>query len=427
MSPFPSRPVEFSSARQRRRLGVTDADGRFVVDGDPFSGIGYRFVGDDRYESFLVEEGRVVGPYVDELVGPGPLVDLAAQYDDEDSDWYDVNRDWWYHGRPFTGLATHVTNDHLHELTRVTEGNLIEQFTLHPSGRVASHQLDQRLDPQDDDGLELVRQLLSWHDDGSLARSSTMFSTRSSAAHADLGLAGDGTLVELRISAGYTDLRTRFADRLTMWAVHDLDFLTALSGSPERLTLDLAERAIEVIDRLSERDGLDPVRSLRIRLHPPQGAAVLERILDGRLAALDELQVGTRAMPGVDVLDRLLDFKRRQPAVEVTFDHTPLLPISDLDATARTLPYALYYANGYRDLVVAIGLRGLGHEPDLIEHLLAEPTLRFVADREQAVRDHVSRVRADVEVIDQRWSSRPDWLDDLVEHLDESDDQTPTP
>lgn len=423
VSPFPSRPSRFSSGLPRRLLGGVGADGRYVVDGVLFTGIGYRLEGTDRYVSLVVRDGRVVGPFVDELVGPGPLVDLDVQYED-DFDGYVNDPDWWYHGAPFTGLASDLDDGFLRSVSRVEAGIDVEKHSFHLSGNVAYHWLDLRFDPEENDGIELVRQSLSWRDDGTFRRSHTSFFAVDHASSASLDLVEDGTIRRIWITAGYTGDRVSQADRLTMWALDDLGFLDSMSGHHERVSLGLGDRAGEVVDRLTAGDGLASVRSLRVDLDPPLDMAALDRLLNAQLRSLTEFDVTFEGDRSIDVFERVLAFKRDHPSVDVLYNITRLIPVEEL-AAARRGPSALCYSNGFRDLVIASGFRVAMGGLELVEELLSAPTLRVVAQRQGGPGDAemielIRRLRPDIELVEQSGRPpRPDWVDLLEARLDE--------
>jgi len=414
------RPAFLSAKLSRVRIQPVEGQ-PVTTNGEPFSGVGYARSGEHTYEAVQVLDGTLVGPFDDPVLPPGPYVDLAAQPDSTGE--MDTSVDWWYLGRPFSGISIDFAPQGYVDRVTVVKGAIpMEEFSFDHSGVVVRRVVDKWFDPVVVGGLSSIRQWISWSTAGDVKHCLTTLTAADSSASAKLSLL---SAVSVSISTGYFDALQLHRSRLdqSLPIIDDLKFLDGLKASDRGLRLGLGDRSIDVVERLVASGHLGTTRDVSVIVDPGamEGLAALAAIPAPPFESLKATPASGKGgvrMGSVEVLALLLDLKRRHPGLQVSFATWPLLTVSDL-SVQRDPGNALYFDDQLKGIVGVVGGISINNA-ELLDYVVSAPSLAFVKlpsaiPLYEEMRSQL-QARADIALIQQH-ERTSEWLPEVLRRL----------
>ena len=374
------RPANLSGKVRRIRLTTMDSsDDSIVIDGEPFSGIGYVLAGIDTYEAIRVTDGVPVGLFDDPLFSSSQFRDLSVDQYAPDQPY--ESPDWWYRGEPFTGLAIRFDEARVSEVTQVDGGVPTQSFSFAESGALIGLHFHDLSDMANPDGLESIDQWVRWSPSGAVRWSKTGFSFRDrrQAVTGEILLTSSGKLRKASFTDNYFNTTALHGDRLSFHYLDDLSIFSQLEFFDDRLVLGLGDRSDEMVAQLASRSRLGQVEQLEVILYPG-GLDGLKRLVAMSLPALRSLDVAPSVNDEVEIFELLLGLKRRRPELGVALRSWELHDISKLHP--GTDPgYGFYFTDEYSKVVGVVGLFNLSEWSELAHMIESLNSLRFIKVR----------------------------------------------
>ena len=359
------RPQRFEVPLARQRLSSL-GDGPVLVDGVPFSGIGYvPAEGTDRvYAPVRLVGGELQEDLADPVLPDGIFIDLSEQADGIEA----IDS---LFGEPLTGMVLRFERD----------GDRVAgcDFYMDGEGPLRSYTFDESglvnrasvlsFDDAAPAGLRRLQQSVRYGPSGAVRSASTIFTID------DDGIGGsfsskDGRLSRVIFQEGYFELVERYDAELSLPAAVGFEFLDSFSSSAERLALGLGDRSSELVSLLIDRGLLAEVSTLEVTV-APQSLTDFQRLLAVELPALESLDVRVGSgLSASQVLPHLVAMKRQNVDRQVSLERMRMCQAADEWSGQRTLIFD-------RDFNGLLGAIFYSSVASLVP-FASEPSLKFV-------------------------------------------------
>lgn len=424
------RPHELSAPVPRIRLEREPSDDVVLIDGRPFSGLGYVSTDAETYRAVRVVEGRVASVVDDPLLPSGPFLDLSVEA--AEPNWDPDTPDWWHRGRPLTGWSVDFVGRFVRKVVFVDKGNPVDRFEFDESGVLLERATDRWFESSVPGKQNFVRQVVRWAPSGNVRsiRATFDFGEESRFVSGSLSITVDGELQDFVITDQYLEAIATHRDLLSLPFIEGVDILDVVPAAETQFSLGLGERSEEVVDRLLSGGRMDRVETLQVRIYPG-GLGGLRRLYAVGLPSLKAIDVTPAAqVDESEVLDLAVRLKRERRDLQVSIESMSLWVVSELrnsldNAVAGRDPgHGFYFDEDLEELVGIVGVLPSDRWPRLCGWVQTSSSLRFfnvtlpgyLRDLKNAEFLSQLQLRPEVTIIGP-FEHPSDWIPELLQRL----------
>ena len=380
-----------------------------LVDGEPFTGIGYVPDGDEwSYKCVHFVDGVPGTPSEDPVL---PLAKLVNARHPKYRLPENVSGATFF-DEVFDGLEIRIgSDDFVWQARLIEDGRVAEWYKFDRSGVVVQHIVNVR-NPGGVQGQGFGQQMLGWSASGVNTATNTTLTVDGRQTSGGFSVDKEGRLSAVRFGSGYFEALTQRDEHLPYPSVRDFTFLADFATAALEFDLELGDRSDEFVDQLLAHGTLETVSIMRIAIDSAQAQPALDRLADVDLPKLRGVFVEpVQDVSYPDLIASLCNWKRRR-GVTPWIMNIALRKVADLAEwePRRENACGFYFDD---DLVDLIGVENWRFRPEeLFQFVVDAPSLRFVRyQREDEGRDlkKLFEQRPDITVYGPDVSSE-DWL-----------------
>ena len=398
-----ARPEHLSIPVKRVRIATSEV-APTLVDGEPFTGIGYVPDGDEwSYKCVHFVDGVPGTPSEDPVL---PLAKLVNARHPKYRRPENVSGATFF-DEVFDGLEIRIgSDDFVWQARLIEDGRVVEWYKFDKSGVVVQHIVNVR-NPGGQGS-----QMLGWSASGVNTATRTSFYVDGRRTSGGFSVDKDNRLSAVGFGSGYFEGLTQWDEHLPYPSVRDFTFLADFATAAWEFDLELGDRSGELVDQLLAHGTLETVSIMRIAIDSAQAQPALDRLADVDLPKLRGVFVEpVQDVSYPDLIASLCNWKRRR-GITPWIMNIALRKVADLTEwePRRENACGFYFDD---DLVDLIGVENWRFRPEELFKFVSEaPLLRFVRYQREDEGRHLKKLfeqRPDITVYGPDVSSE-DWL-----------------